>query len=447
MKYLLIGLMSFSAYSNEVLTKHLNKDVFGGLKTILEKRYLRVLTTKNPYDYFIKNGKKKGLQYEMAREFVKYLNKKYPGKLRIVFEMIPVEFDQLIPMLQQGKGDIIALGLTHTPEREKLISLTKAYRKVSDVIVTRKELAHNDWKGKTFYVQKNSSFSKSLTASSKNVIIHEANPNFHSGYIMELISLGLYDYTLVNSFWANTIGKRYKNLAILKDVPFRKNIEISWGVRKEDKELLEELNTFLPLVKRGSLLGNIFSYKYFYNVGKIQSDDFDLNNGIISKYDHYFKKYAKVYNLDWRLIAAISYQESRFRQDIENKWGAIGLFQIKQQTASEPYINIPYIKGLKNIENNVHAGVKYFQWIKKRYFNKRKDMTEEARIRMSLASYNAGPGRVLQAIKKTKQMGLDPNKWFRNVELGMLQLGVPEPVLYVSEINKHYVSYLLLGIK
>ena len=74
-------------------------------------------------------------------------------------------------------------------------------------------------------------------------------------------------------------------------------------------------------------------------------------------------------------------------------------------------------------------------------------MSEEARLCMMMAAYNVGPKRVLQAINKAKEMGLNPNKWFRNVELAMLKLGYPEPVVYVSEINKHYVSYLLLGIK
>ena len=74
-------------------------------------------------------------------------------------------------------------------------------------------------------------------------------------------------------------------------------------------------------------------------------------------------------------------------------------------------------------------------------------MSEQARLRMMMAAYNAGPRRVLQAINKAKEMGLDSNKWFRNVELAMLKLGYHEPVVYVSEINKRFVSYDLLGIK
>src|SRR4051812_25258170 len=110
------------------LSFHIDKVDFGDLGRVLKTRYLRVLTTKNPYDFFIRNGEMKGLQYEMVREFVKYLNKKYvkKGELKIAFEMIPVDFDQLVPMLNSGRGDIIAVGLTRTKDRKSQIEFTRA---------------------------------------------------------------------------------------------------------------------------------------------------------------------------------------------------------------------------------------------------------------------------------------------------------------------------------
>ena len=350
-------------------------------------------------------------------------------------------------MLKAGKGDIIAVGLTKTPERQKLIDFTVPYQKVNDVIVTRKELAKIPWKGKSFHVQKNSSYQKFLMAQGNLVKVNEIDANFNAADLIEFISLKKYDYTLVNSFWAETISKGFENLTIIKDKSFRKNVEISWAVRKNNNTLLKELNHFLPKVKKGSYLGNLLNYKYFYDIGKINSKDFDIKTSTLSKFDKELKKYAKIFKFDWRLIAGLCYQESRFDPKIINEWGAIGLFQIKQMTANEPYINIKEISGEKNYENNIHAGVKYLAWIKNRYFDSRPQMTEQARLRMMLAAYNAGPRRVLQAINKAEKMGLDPNKWFRNIELAMLKLGYPEPVVYVSEINKRYVSYDLLGIK
>lgn len=452
LKFILFFLIFFHisfSFGADKLKAHLDKVELSDLDRIIKNRYLRILTTKNPYDYFIYQGETKGIQYEMAREFTKYLDNKYNknGKLRIVFEVIPVDFDQLLPMLNAGKGDIIAVGLTKTPLRESLVDFSIPYRVVDDVIVTRKELAKDSWKGKTFSVQKQSSYFELLSKNPSLVKVNAVDPNLNAADIMELISLKKYDYTLVNSFWAETISKRFSNLEILKDRAFRKKVEISWAVRKNNHRLLQELNAFLPRVKKGTLLGNTFGYKYFYDLGRIQSADFDLKTSKLSKYDEIIKKYAKQYNIDWRLLAAVCYQESRFNQDLKNKWGAVGLFQIKDMTANEPFIGIKNISGVPNFENNIHAGVKYLAWIKNRYLDSNKNINEEERLRMMMAAYNTGPTRLLQAINKAHEMKLDPNRWFRNVELAMLELGFSEPVIYVSEINKNYVSYILLGIK
>lgn len=435
------------SWADAKLQAHIDKIEQGGLQEIIKKRYLRVLTTKNAYDYYIYQGSRKGIQYEMVREFTKHLNKKYTkkGELPITFELIPVDFDQLVPMLTSGKGDFIAVGLTKTPNREQLINFTEPYQVVNDVVVTRKELKQQAWREKTFHVQAGSSYQKTLTK--QKIKTESIDSNFNPADVLELISLKKYDYTLVNSFWAKTLSKLFTNLTIIKDQSFRKRVPISWGVNKKHKKILSELNKFLPKVKKGTLLGNIFNYKYFYNMGRIRAVNSNFKENKISNYDDLFRKYAKKFNLDWRLLAAVSYQESRFDQSIVNKWGAIGMMQIKQMTANEPYINIKKVKGLKNRENNVHAGSKYLAWIKKLYFDWNEKMDEKDRLRMTLASYNAGPRRVQQARSKAKKMGLNPNIWFRNVELAMLKRGYPEPVIYVSEINKHFVSYVLLGIE
>jgi len=248
----------------ERLKIHLDNSRTGDLDAIIKKKYIRILTTKNAYDYYIYQGQTVGIQYEMAKEFTKHLNSKYVGEkqLRIVFEMIPVEFDLLIPMLNEGKGDIIAVGLTQTPKRLEQVEFTVPYRVVDDVIVTRKEFKNQSWKNKTFHVQKDSSYFAQLKLKNENMKIKRVDPNFNGANIMEFISLKKYDYTLVNSFWAKTISKRFSNLHIIKDNPYRKKVEVSWAVRKNNSKLLEELNTFLPKIKKGTLLGNLLSYKY-----------------------------------------------------------------------------------------------------------------------------------------------------------------------------------------
>ena len=453
---LILGCDSKKEINKELLTSHLQKQEFDGLERIIKDRYIRILTTRNSFDFYIYQGKNKGIQYEMTKEFIKYLNNKYAKNKslpKIQFEMIPVENDQLIPMLVAGKGDIIAAGLSVTQERVKEVQFSKPYKFVDEVIITRKSIGDIPFSTKTFFVRESSSYWEALSKYNRSVEVREnvnllpASEDLHTENIIELISLGKFDYTLVDSYIADMALKTYKDLHIHKSRAFGRNVPVAWSVRKNNRLLLKELNTFMDKVKEGSLLGNIFSNKYFSDMNKIASHEFNLKTSTLSKFDIQLKKYSTMYNLDWKLMAALCYQESRFNPNIVNKWGAIGLFQIKQATVNESYIKIPKITGAKYVENNIHAGIKYFNWIKSRYFDPNLEMTEATRLRMSLAAYNAGPATVLKAMKLAKKMKLNPNVWFRQVELAMLKMKKVEPVNYVSEINKRYISYHLLGIK
>jgi membrane-bound lytic murein transglycosylase MltF len=93
------------------------------------------------------------------------------------------------------------------------------------------------------------------------------------------------------------------------------------------------------------------------------------------------------------------------------------------------------------------AGLKYLSWIKGRYFDIEAEMRERDRIRMALAAYNAGPRTLINARRRAFKLGLDPNRWFRNVELALLDMRKVEPVKYVSEINQRYLAYVLLGLE
>jgi len=114
--------------------------------------------------------------------------------------------------------------------------------------------------------------------------------------------------------------------------------------------------------------------------------------------------------------------------------------QVLSGTASDPNVNIPNIEEL---ENNIHAGVKYLRFIEERYFE-REPMDELNKTLFSFASYNAGPARVAKLRGEARQTGLDPNVWFRNVEIIAAKRIGRETVQYVSNIYKYYVAYRLI---
>ena len=112
-------------------------------------------------------------------------------------------------------------------------------------------------------------------------------------------------------------------------------------------------------------------------------------------------------------------------------------FIVRRSTASDPNVGIADIEVLAN---NIHAGAKYNAFLRKRYFND-PGLEEADRVAFTWAAYNAGPARVRSMRKKAKKMGLDPNRWFGNVELAALAIVGQETVRYVSNIYKYYVAY------
>lgn len=442
-----------------VLGEHRTKIYLGTLDEIKRRKFVRYLTTNNSFNYFVHNGTQKGYEYEMAKEFVNYLNKKLGIKEKdglIHFEMIPVRRDELLTLLSKGYGDIAAAGLTATVSRKKEVSFTAPYNSVHEVVIVNKSLKEintiEDLSGKKVAVRKSSSYNDSLLKTNKEFIKKSLPPikiilmdeGMETETIIELVSLGKFDLTISDSHIAKAANKIFSNIAVKDEIKLRESGNISWAVPKGATRLLEELNGFMPKYKKGSLMGNINHQKYFKGIKRIGTKSFDQKKKQLSRYDAIIKEYAEKYDWDWRLLSALAYQESKFDQSIQNKWGAIGVFQIKKMVAMEKYVNIPDIEGLENARNNIHAGVKYLSWLRKTYFSN-PDIEGKDRIRLSLAAYNAGPGRLQQAAKKAVEINLNPNIWFRNMEYALLAMGKTEPVSYVSNINNHFLAYAILG--
>jgi membrane-bound lytic murein transglycosylase MltF len=137
-------------------------------------------------------------------------------------------------------------------------------------------------------------------------------------------------------------------------------------------------------------------------------------------------------------MAAQGFQESGLDQNVRSKVGAIGVMQVMPATGKE--LNVGDVKQL---EPNIHAGVKYIRFMIDQYF-KDEPMDRLNKGLFSFASYNAGPARIRQLRAETARRGLNPNVWFGNVERIVSERIGRETVTYVSNIYKYYVAYRLL---
>jgi membrane-bound lytic murein transglycosylase MltF len=431
------------------LDSHLTKKYIADLPDMIEKKYIRVLTTMNRTNFFLAGAKPCGFEYSLLKEYEKLLNKKNK-KLKITLEFIPVSRDRLLPDLIAGYGDIAAAGLTITEKRKKEVDFTLPYIiDIDEFLVTHKKVkalkSLTELSGEKVFVRKSSSYYESLIILNKQlkkeglqpVTIIEADENLETEDILELVNTGAIKMTVCDSHIAKIWKDALCNIKIHENIKLRKGGQIAWAVRKNNPKLKESLDNFIKEHKKGTLLGNIFFKRYYKKNEWIKNPIIGETEKKIKQYKPIFEKYADKYGFDWQLILAMAFQESELNHNKKSKRGALGLMQIKPSTASDPNVGI---KNIHKLENNIHAGVKYLYFIKNRYFSG-ENIKKRDSIRLSLAAYNAGPAKIRKAQEKAKKMNLDPNRWFRNVELAALYVISEETVKYVSNINKYYVIY------
>jgi membrane-bound lytic murein transglycosylase MltF len=223
------------------------------------------------------------------------------------------------------------------------------------------------------------------------------------------------------------------------EIVVRRGGETAWAFRKNSPKLKKMINRFVAGHKQGSMLFNVVTKRYLENTKWVQNALFESEFKRLEDAVALFRKYATKYDFDWLMITALAYQESRIDQSLRSPAGAVGVMQILPATAKDPNVSIPDIEDL---ENNIHAGVKYLRFIRDQYFEK-EPMSEANKTLFSFASYNAGPARVSKLRLEAEKAGFDPNEWFKNVEIVAAKRIGRETVQYVGNIYKYYTAYRL----
>ncbi|WP_321324376.1 lytic transglycosylase F [Thiomicrorhabdus sp.] len=388
------------------------------------------------------------------KEFEKYLNRgprKERYRTHIVFLAHP--FDQLVPDLKAGYGDIVAAGLTVTPERESYVDFTRPYiTDISEILISNKNnpapKTLQELSGKQIVVVGNSSYIIHIQRLNQElgrlglpaIEIVTADPLLEAEDILEMVNAGIFDYTVVDDHIAEIYQNVFPNIRLQKDFAFHYGGNIAWAINQNLPELKQTLNDFITKYARpGKFLGNSLYKKYFKNPYWVKQP---LSLNALDEtpcLQYYFEKYAVFFDFDWYLIASQAFQESGFKQDLRSRANAIGIMQIKPSTARSKIVNVPNIN---NLENNILAGVKYLAFIRDYYFSK-PEYSKEDRINFTLAAYNAGPGRIRKLQRMTKAKGLNPYKWHYNVEVLARQEIGQETVNYVTKIQKTKIALKL----
>ena len=421
------------------------------LPAMKDRKFVRALVTLSMTDFFFNNGQPRGIQAEFLDRYEKALNKGVSRKeLMTHITFIPVPFSELIPALNDGRGDLVAALMTITPEREKQVTFISSHRwTVNEVLVTNRNVTdiNNiiDLSGREIYVLRGSSYVEHLEELNRNfaarmmppITIVEANENLLSEDLLELVNAGILEMTVIDDFKGELWARIFPDIVIHKDIQINSGGHIGWAIRKDNPELEASLTEFLPQVRQRSLFGNMMIEIYFGSTKWIRNPMDDIARQQLGDFAPLFKEYADQYNFDWLALLAQAYQESGLDHDKHSHAGAVGIMQLLPSTAE--YIGFDDITDIKD---NIHAGVKYLAFLRERYFSD-PEMSDIDRFALTWAAYNAGPAKVTKMRARAEQMGLDPNKWSQNVEYAALSMVGQETVKYVANIYKYYIAYSL----
>ncbi len=434
------------------------------LDQITERGKIIALTGYNAYSYFIYRGQPMGFEYDLVTRLADELNLEL--EIKVVREL-----DKMFEMLENGEGDLIAYNLTVTKNRSKKYAFSEHHHTSRQVLVQRKpdnwrnmmrhqierKLIRNpiDLEGKTVYVRGASAYLSRMKNLSDeiggDINIIEASSDLTTEDLIQAVADGEIEYTIADDNVAELNKAYYSNIDVATYVSFPQRI--AWAVRKSSPDLLNAINGWIHKIKKKPDYYAIYA-KYFENRNsykrRIQSEYFSNTGGGISKFDELIKKYASDLNWDWRILASLIFQESRFKTDVQSWAGASGLMQLMPSTAK-----MYGVTDLNNPRESLRAGVSYLNYLDRFWSEMIPDSSE--RVKFVLASYNIGPGHIIDARNLAQKYGADPDVWSENVEVYLLSKSKEkfylddvvkqgyargrETVKYVREVLDRYELY------
>jgi membrane-bound lytic murein transglycosylase MltF len=432
-----------------------NKPWKGDFDAMLKRRMIRVLVPYSRSLYFIDRGRERGLTADHVRDFERYLNQKYAkqlGKRPLTIYIVATTRDRLFTDVAEGLGDIAAGNLTETEERLRLVDFVtpeKDGKVVRELVVSgpiSPPLAVvEDLADKTVHVRPSSSYHESLVALNKQLVAAGKPPakivpladELEDEDVMELLNAGLIWFAVVDDWKAKMWAQVLPRIKPRDDLVLRTEGSTGWAVRKNSPKLDEEVLAFHRdfVVKQG-----ILNWRYAQYHRQIKQISNNAGGTELKRFQQtivLFEKYGAKYGFDPLMLAAQGYQESQLNQEARSHVGAIGIMQIMPATGRDLGVG-----NIHETEPNIHGGAKYMDQLMTRFFPDA-NFSAEVRPLFAFASYNAGPGNIARMRKEAEKRGLNPDKWFNNVEIVVSERIGLETTTYVRNIYKYYTAYKL----
>jgi len=451
---LLITASTYSSciFKGAYLTSNAEKGIANTIEDIKTIGKLRVALSYSPTGFFVYKGTPMGFQYDLAQKLANAFN--------VELEVIVTEHeDEQLDMLKNRTVDLIADNFEHLHYTEPYIDYVVNFKKSNLVLVQRKKHKKvkkaSDLQGKTVHIAQQRAHLNCINALNgeleSEIFVWNVDEKVTPFQLAEEVSNGTIDYAIVEQHLAKLLKSRYKKLDV--SLKLTEAQPFGWLTNTKANEITQFIDDWVVKKKKVAYFNNLYNRYYNDQVAfnnRVDSEYFSHVTGKISKYDDLIQEYAETSEIDWRLIAALIHQESRFDPKAKSWAGASGLMQLMPKTAAQ--------YGCKNLfdpEANLKAGMKHFNWLENYWGDKIKD--DSQRLKFILASYNVGHGHVQDAMKLAEKYGKNPKVWDDNVDEYILKKSDPEyykdpvvkygycrgkePFKYVRTVASRYKHY------
>ena len=321
-------------------------------------------------------------------------------------------------------------------------------RAVDEVVVTGAKAAPlpslEALSGRTVHVRRSSSYHESLAEldarlrrEGKAGIELKLVPDaLEDEDMMEMANAGLIDLLVVDDWKARAWAQILPKIVVRPDLVVRSGGRIGWAIRRDSPLLAAALADFFEASK----VRAPYEYRLAQAMRRVKQIQDPTRSSDWKRFEQLqalFRRYGERYGFDPLMLTAQGYQESKLDQSARSHVGAIGVMQLMPATGAEMKVG-----DIAVVEANIHAGAKYMDQLMTRYFPDA-HFSEGNRPLFAFASYNAGPGNIAKMRREAERRGLDPDKWFNNVELVVAERIGAETTTYVRNIYKYYVAYKL----
>ncbi|MBI5783763.1 MAG: membrane-bound lytic murein transglycosylase MltF [Gammaproteobacteria bacterium] len=413
------------------------------LQSIIAAGELVVLTRASPTTYYETPEGPAGFEHDLVKSFAESLgvNPRF---------IVAEKFSDIMPRFLKGEADMAAAGITVTESRAKLVRFGPPYQEIRQQVIyrlgTTRPANVQEMIGRQIEVQSGTSYAERLNELRLEYPeLKWAEVDRETEELLQTVWEGLLEFTIADSNIVAVSRQYFPELQVA--FGFSNPESLAWAFPQgQDQSLHEAAMKFLAKSRASGELAQLID-RYYGPASRSNFINLSVYKirlrSVLPRYQLLFEKTGKEYGLDWRLLAAIGYQESFWNPEATSPTGVRGMMMLTEETATQ----LGIVDRLDAAES-INGGARYLQSLITRM---PPGVTEPDRLWMALAAYNIGINHLEDARILTQKQGRDPNKWndvknhlpwladeawHTKTKFGYAR-GM-EPVLFVNRVRTYY---------